>query len=189
MVMDDELPTPRLKIRSIALAVIAAGGLAYASVAHGWAIDPIADRMGGAVEYGLRARQDCAGAGCQVRAFTELTPPPSSTLRAFGWVTSIACWSAAVTLLLSALLVAVNRLVVRPMAPTTIALLSLLVGMISGCVFVAQARAIGTVGWTFWVFGVATVLGIVAAQGLARFKPGDPFWDNPPPVTDDPDKW
>jgi hypothetical protein len=79
--------------------------------------------------------------------------------------------------------------VLRPMAPTTIALLSLLVGMISGCVFVAQARAIGTVGWTFWVFGVATVLGIVAAQGLARFKPGDPFWDNPPPVTDDPDKW
>jgi hypothetical protein len=187
--MDDELPTRTIKIRSILLALVSAAGLAYASFAHSWAIDPIADRMGGVLQYGLRARQDCAGADCQVRAFTEMVAPPSSTLRAFGWVTSIACWSAAVTLLLSALLVAVNRLVVRPMAPTTVALLSLLVGMIGGCVFVAQARAIGTVGWTFWVFGIAVVLGIIAAQGLARFKPGDPFWDNPPPVTDDPDKW
>jgi len=33
------------------------------------------------------------------------------------------------------------------------------------------------------------VLGLLAAQRLARFKPGDPYWDNPPPVTDDPDRW
>jgi hypothetical protein len=203
--MDNEAkPTRGFQVISIALALLAAGALAFASMSHAWAVDPVGGRLG----YGLRARQDCDADGCRLTPFTALRRAPgepiaievtsasgatargpSSTLRAFGWATSAACWAAAVTLLLSAALVAMGRLFFRPIAATTLALLSLIVGMISGCVFVAQAREIGTVGWAFWVFGVATVVGIVAAQRLARFKPSDPFWDNPPLVTDDPDKW
>jgi hypothetical protein len=203
--MDDEAALTRgFQVVSIALALLAAGALAFASVSYAWAVDPVGERMG----YGLRSRQDCDAEGCRRTPFVALSRgagdgievtvtsasgararAPSSTLRAFGWVTSIACWAAAVTLLLSAVLVAIGKLFFRPIAVTTLALLALIVGMIAGCVFVAQAREIGTVGWAFWVFGVGTVVGIVAAQRLARFKPSDPFWDHPPPVTDDPDKW
>ena len=198
---DDATPSRGFQVISIALALMAAGALAFASMSYAWAVDPVGERLG----YGLRSRQDCDADGCRVTPFLALqrgadeiavtsasgaaARGPSSTLRAFGWVTSIACWVAAVTLLLSAVLVAIGKLFFRPIAATTLALLALIVGMIAGCVFVAQAREIGTVGWTFWVFGVATVVGIVAAQRLARFKPSDPYWDNPPPVTDDPDKW
>jgi hypothetical protein len=198
MTMDDAAPTRGFQVISIGLALLAAGALAYASLSHTWAIEPVRGELG----YGLRARQDCSADGCHRTAFTDIaasdiavesahrrTAVPSSTLRAFGWVTSIASWIAAGMLIVSSVLVAVGRLFFRPIAATTLALLALIVGMIAGCVFVAQAREIGTVGVSFWIFGVAVVIGIVAAQRLARFKPGDPFWDSPPPVTDDPDKW
>jgi len=186
---DEPVLTRTFQVISILLALIAAGALAFASVSHAWAVE-----VRGDVGLGLRARQDCDADGCVRTSFPALRAaggahPPSSTLVAFGWVTAIASWIAAGTLLLSAVLVALGRLFFRPIAATTLALLALIVGMIAGCVFVAQGREIGTVGWSFWVFGVATVVGIVAAQRLARFKPGDPFWDNPPAVTDDPDKW
>src|SRR5262245_10015643 len=148
----DGPPTTKDKVSSIALALLAAGGLFYASFAHAWAVDPISGHTG----YGLRARQDCDDAGCRVTPFVALKAPvattpgaPSSTLRAFGWATAIASWIAGGGLILSALLVAIGKLIVRPMALTTIALLGLVVAMISGCVFVAQAREIGTVGWNF----------------------------------------
>jgi hypothetical protein len=188
---EDQAPTAKSKVTSIVLALIAAGGLVFASLAHAWAVDPIGDHTG----YGLRARQDCDDRGCVTTPFLEVKATmrqaevPTPTLRAFGWATAIASWIAAGALVLAALLVAIDKLIVRPVAPTTIGLLALVVALISGCVFVAQARMIGTVGWNFWVFGVAVVVGIVGAQGLARFKPGDPFWDDPPTATDDLDKW
>ena len=197
----EDAPSRGFQVISIVLALLSAAALGFASMSYAWAVDPVGGRVG----YGLRARQDCDADGCRQTSFIALQRSadeievvsargasargPSSTLRAFGWVTSISCWIAAGMLVLSSVLVVLGRLFFRPIAATTLALLALIVGMIAGCVFVAQAREIGTVGWTFWVFGVGTVVGIVAAQRLARFKPSDPFWDNPPPVTDDPDKW
>jgi len=105
---------------------------------------------------------------------------PTAPLRAFGWITAIALWIAMATLLLSAALVLRGTMFYRPMSPTTMSLLAQLVALIAGCVFVAQARALGTVGPAFWVFGPSIVVGIIAAQQLAKFRPPDPYWDNPP---------
>ena len=68
----------------------------------------------------------------------------------------------------------------KPIAPTSVALLSLFFLLICGCLFVAtnplRGKGFSAVGvsWPFWLFGVATVVGIVAAQMLAKFKKVDP---------------
>jgi hypothetical protein len=55
-----------------------------------------------------------------------------------------------------------------------------MVGLISGCVFVATkpgpAGMVG-VGMSFWLFGAGVVMGIVGAQMLAKvIRPPDPEW-------------
>ena len=64
------------------------------------------------------------------------------------------------------------------MAPPTLALLAIIVGIITGCVFIATkpgpAGFVGA-GLSFWMFGGGCVLGIAAAQMLARVnRPLDP---------------
>jgi hypothetical protein len=62
------------------------------------------------------------------------------------------------------------------MAPTSISLLLLFLTLIVGMIFVAtnptkgEAMQLG-VGWTFWIFGVGVVGGIVGSQMLNKFKP------------------
>ena len=61
-----------------------------------------------------------------------------------------------------------------PIAPTTVALLALMLGLITGCVFVATKP--GPAGWvgvgtSFWMFGAGAVLGIAAAQRFHGFGP------------------
>ena len=63
-----------------------------------------------------------------------------------------------------------------------LAVIFLFLALIAGCVFVATNPSRGTtlqlgVGWSFWVFGVGVVGGIVGAQLLAKFKPveHDPY--------------
>lgn len=63
-------------------------------------------------------------------------------------------------------------------SPTTIALLSIFVAMITGCIFVATkpgyAGMVG-VSWSFWAFGAGTVVGIASAQMIAKLiRPIDP---------------
>ena len=58
-----------------------------------------------------------------------------------------------------------------PVSPTTFALLGLMVGLVTGCVFVAtKPGAVGAVGvsWSFWTFGAGAVAGIAATHLLAR---------------------
>jgi hypothetical protein len=62
--------------------------------------------------------------------------------------------------------------------PTTIALLGVMIGLLTGCVFVAtkpgEAGSVG-VAWSFWAFGLGAVTGLAGAQLLARqLRPADP---------------
>ncbi|MGH9883906.1 MAG: hypothetical protein ACREBE_00135, partial [bacterium] len=54
----------------------------------------------------------------------------------------------------------------------------IMIGLISGCVFVATKPGdVGTVGvaWSFWAFGIGSVAGIAGAQLLAKqIRPADP---------------
>jgi len=186
----DKPPGTAAKVTAIALAAVAAAALMVATFSSYWAIELPSAGIG----LGLRGQTACVGGACETTSYAELAAQPDAegafrSLYWFGWITTGAAWLGAAMLVVSALLVAVGRMFYRPMTPTTLALLALGVALITGCVFVALARPVGTVGWAFWVFGVGVVLGLLAAQRLARFKPGDPYWDNPPPVTDDPDRW
>jgi hypothetical protein len=67
-----------------------------------------------------------------------------------------------------------------PIAPTTIALLGVMIGLITGCVFIATKpgpTGMVGVGLSFWIFGVGCVMGIAAAQMMAKVnRPPDPEW-------------
>jgi hypothetical protein len=73
-----------------------------------------------------------------------------------------------------------KRLALR--VPTTsIALLAIMAGLLTGCLFIAKKPGSDTgydavgVGPSFWAFAIACVVGIAGAQMLARFiKPIDP---------------
>jgi hypothetical protein len=65
-------------------------------------------------------------------------------------------------------------------APASLALLSLFLALIFACIFVATNPTKGSafqlgVGWSFWLFGVGVVTGIVGAQMLMKFKPAPDY--------------
>jgi hypothetical protein len=96
----------------------------------------------------------------------------------FGWIAFIACIVAAVSLAIVAALSIARRRVLWPIMPTTTALLGLMIGVVTGCVFVAiKPGAGGFVGvsYGFWVFGAGCVLGLAAAILLNKvIRPLDP---------------
>lgn len=64
-----------------------------------------------------------------------------------------------------------GKRMVLPVMPTTLAVLGLLVGIVTGCVFVATKPEETTsmaVGWTFMVFGGAVITGLAAVFPLNR---------------------
>jgi len=104
----------------------------------------------------------------------------SSAFVPAGWVTLVAILLSSLGLLAAAALAWRTIAKDLPVAPTTIALLGGMVGLISGCVFVATKPGppgmVG-VGLSFWMFGVGVVMGIVGAQMLAKvIRPPDPEW-------------
>lgn len=107
---------------------------------------------------------------------------PSDVFPIAGWITFGLCFLSAAALIASGATALGKGVPTRPFAPTSLALTSIFFGLISGMVFVAlnptRNKGIALVGvsYAFWIFGVATVAGIVAAQKLNRFKkiyPGD----------------
>jgi hypothetical protein len=77
-------------------------------------------------------------------------------------------------------LVAKGKFFLGSVAPTSLALLSLFLTLILACVFVATNPTKGSamqlgVGWSFWLFGVGVVTGIVGAQMLNKFKPAPDY--------------
>jgi hypothetical protein len=95
-----------------------------------------------------------------------------------GWITFVGNLVAAAALLAAAAIAAARKRPALPISPASVALLALMVSLIVGCVFLATkpggVTGVG-VAWAFWVFAVGVVVGIAAAQLLAKLiRPPDP---------------
>lgn len=183
---DDEDPTaaqsPRRAL-GIGLALLSAACLIAACFSHRW----LANRHRGDLGYSLLSYEDCRS-GCQVASNfqvyenTKETPFEEKRVSlAFplaGAVAFGALLVAAIALLAAAAISAADRRPDLPVFPTTIALLGVMIGLLTGCVFVAtkpgEAGSVG-VAWSFWAFGLGSVTGLAGAQLLARqLRPADP---------------
>ena len=180
--------TPRdNRMLAVVLAVIAAGLLIFAAVSRSWLANPAFD-----IGFGPRGCHGCSivgGAGGDVSnaAFVEMvreTDPThadkitSSAFAPMGWATLGLCIVSALGLLGAAFLGYTKQRRTLPIAPTTVALLGLMLSLITACVFVAtKPGGPGFVGISmgFWAYGVAAVMGIASAQMLAKLiRPEDP---------------
>jgi glycine/D-amino acid oxidase-like deaminating enzyme len=183
---DEGEPKRPNAIVAIALAVVAAACLVYAAFTHAWLVN---DNPGEQIVFGLRDNSQCTGSDCvhrtnselikELRDFSEASARDASVAFApFGWITLVASLLATLGLVGAAGIAANGKKPDLPMTPATLALLGIMVGLISGCVFVATKPGpsgyVG-VGLSFWGFGAGCVLGIAAAQLLAKVnRPLDP---------------
>ena len=128
----------------------------------------------------LRARLNPAtdDAEYAAAASDEADKVTSSAFAPMGWLTFAASIIGGVSLLVCSFLAFQKKKVDLKVAPTTIALLALLIGMITACVFVAtKPLGPGGVGvqYTFWIYGAGLVMGLATAQMLAKMlRPEDP---------------
>jgi hypothetical protein len=105
---------------------------------------------------------------------------PSGAFAPMGLVALISAAVGGLSLFLMAFLAIKRKKVESPIQPAQVALLSILLSLITGCAFIATKpggdRGIG-VGYSFWIFGVSAVVGIVGAQILNKLiKPPDKAW-------------
>jgi hypothetical protein len=177
---------------AILLAIIAAAGLAVAAFAPKWLADSM-DRDSG---FGLLEYTECGDPCVTVTNFElidtinaeidrviemnktrdpreQLSVPtrPWSGFAYVGWMAWLSCLLAAGGLLVAAALAIARKRIEWPVMPTTVVVLALIIGMVSGCVFVATKPAaieLMGVGWTFGAFGGALVFGIAAVFPLNR---------------------
>lgn len=183
-----------------ALCAVAAACLIYAGFTHAWLVN--ASRYT-EVGFGLRTNYECsasysfdgsAGASAQkctdhtnaelIKKWRDMGPEAAKlTSGAFvptGWITFIVALLAALGLAAAAVLGFLQKTPDLPIAPTTIALLGIMVGLITGCVFVATKpgpTGMVGVGMSFWIFGVGCVMGIAGAQMMAKLnRPLEPEW-------------
>jgi hypothetical protein len=184
--------SPRTKILTAAFALAAVAALALASFSGRWMTVTVEGSTG---EFGLRSMDASYGDEHQAESLSSYVSDvkdgggtASSAFWIAGWICSIALWVAAAMLAVAALLMLAGRFVVRPVAPTTLALVALAIGLISGVVFVAEkpAREMGP-GVACYLFAFGELAGIIATILVARIRPSDPDWDNPQPF--DEDKW
>ena len=192
---DDEVPTKDRRMLAIGLCLAAAVFMAYAAFSHRWLSNGNKH-----LEYGMGLQKsfECAksdrGWDCewisnkdfvaQMKEIEKVDPGHRKLYSAAwipaGWVTLISILLSSLGLFASAGLAFQRIHKEWPIAPTTVALLGGMVGLISGCVFVAtkpgEPGMVG-VGLSFWVFGVGVVMGIVGAQMAAKvIRPPDPEW-------------
>jgi len=174
-------PTPRGV--GIGLGLLAAGCLLVACFSHRW----LANKYRGDLGYSPISYQQC-NASCatwsnfQMFEIASHSEGPSDRMtRAFpiaGAAAFAALLAASAGLVVAAAIALANRRPALPVSPTTIALLGLMLGLLSGCVFVAtKPGALGALAlsWSFWAFGLGAVTGIAATHLLARqIRPADP---------------
>lgn len=188
--MTDEAPKGSNRALGIVLALVAGAALIYAAVTKQWLANGNTYEQ---ISFGLRDMSQCGSAfgekDCDhysngefvqhLREFGESSAINTSPAFApMGWITLVACLLAALGLLAAAALAIANKKPDLPMTPSTLALLAIIIGIITGCVFIATkpgpAGFVGA-GLSFWVFGGGCVLGIAAAQMLAKVnRPLDP---------------
>ena len=190
--MSDEEPAPKRPNRmvAVALALVAGAALVFAAVTDKWLTNGNEYEQ---ISFGLRSMSQCGHelgeTPCdarsnsafvqQLRDFGESAAMnTSSAFAPMGWITLIAALLAALGLFAAAAIALTGKKPDLPMSPSTLALLGIIVGIITGCVFIATkpgpAGFVGA-GLSFWVFGGGCVLGIAAAQLLAKVnRPLDP---------------
>lgn len=155
---------------------------------------------GGGIDggMGLRSLEVCMGGECESMTNKELIDKHNEQVKEMkemgyggkaeeksaifwiaGYLTLVCGLLSVLALAASAAMVAKDKFVTKPMAPTSAALLFLFIGLLGAVLFLVtnptrgMAFQLGT-GWGFWVFGVASIAGIAAAQMLVKFKPADP---------------
>ena len=184
--------SPRTKILTAALAFVSVAALALASFSGRWMM---ASDEGSTGTFGLRSAEMCFEGTCEststaefVDAVNEGGGTATSAFTYAGWACSIALWLAAASLAAAAALMLAGRFIVWPVAPTTLALVGLAIGLISGVVFVAEKPSphLGP-GVACYLFAGGELAGIIATILVARIRPADPDWDDPQPF--DEDKW
>lgn len=179
------------------LCAAAAACLLYAAFTESWLVNA---GLYGEIGFGLRGNHECssslASLGGESQTCIELSNSAylekwramgeqganltSSAFVPAGWITFILALLAALGLAVAAGFGAMKKPMTLPIAPTTVALLGVMIGLISGCVFVATkpgpAGMVG-VGLSFWLFGIGCVMGIAGAQMMAKVnRPPEPEW-------------
>lgn len=182
------------------LCAAAAACLIYAAFTHAWLVN--ASRYTD-VGFGLRKNFECGtsysfdGAeehekracawhtnAALIEKWRDMGPEAarmtSSAFVPTGWITFIAALAGALGLAAAAAFGAMKKQMRGPVAPTTIGLLGVMIGLITGCVFIATkpgpAGMVG-VGLSFWLFGIGCVMGIAGAQMMAKVnRPPDEEW-------------
>lgn len=180
------VPLPELPPRpaiAIVLCVVAATLLAAACMSKRWLANGN-DRV--SVAYGLIRNTECLEGQCTTRPNRELptllqSHPPKEMSAAFvpaGYITLGASALAIVCLVICALIALGRSRLHLPISPASLALLSLMVALIAGSVFIATKPGMRSrvgVDWSFVVFGVAVVTGIAGAQRIsAALHASDP---------------
>lgn len=185
MTNDDITSPPREPPRavSVLLSLVAAGCLVVACFSHRW----LTNKHAGDFGYSPLSYQQCQTTCTTISNFQVVKNSEdlrleekrvSSAFPIAGLATFIVLLVAAAGLVIAAAIATANRRPNLAISPTTFALLGVMMGLLTGCVFVAtKPGGVGAVGigWSFWAFGVGSVAGIAGAQLLAkRIRPQDP---------------
>jgi hypothetical protein len=175
-----EQTTNNNRMLGVGLALAAAACLVYAALSRHWLVDGRVQVM-----FGLRDNISCGlPESCDPISNSEFVDSilrmagnssemASPAFSPMGWATTITCLLAALGLAGAGALGLAKKRPMLPISPSTIALLAIMAGLITGCVFVAtKPGGVGFVGvgLGFWLFGIGSVAGIAGAQLLAKIN-------------------
>jgi hypothetical protein len=176
------------RVIGIGFGVLAIVLLVFAPLSRSWLVSP---NRSDAAGFGLRIAWTCEldsddcretsnsgyverlqeaseGVGFSTRASSLFAP--------IGWITFITCLAAAATLAMAVGLAVARKQPQLPIAPTSVTILSVVIALIAGCLFLAMRpdTSVGP-GWAFWAFGAGCVLGFLGAHTLNKVnRPPDP---------------
>ena len=192
-----ENPAQKRKIAMI-LAFVSAALIVATLFTHGWL------RAGGGMDagFGLMSVKGCHEGACSSVSNKELIDGINKEVKrakAMGysdpsleekspvfWLTGYATLGlgllAVAGLVAAGVTLGQGKLMLRPVAPTSVAMVCLFLSLVTACIFVATNPTRGGmselgqmgVGWGFWIFGIGTVVGIVAVPMILKFKPVEP---------------
>jgi len=180
----------RRRTIAIALAFVSAAGLLVACIGDRWLLTPEGDRLVIALHGATVCKGECASVSsselldqldqqiAQLKkdpnpAVQRAIPrPPWHGFPVVGFMALALSVIAAAGLLWAAVIALQRKRPELAIMPTTIAVISLALAIITGCIFVATKPGLYedslTVGWTFWVFGVGVVSGLASVFPLNR---------------------
>jgi len=104
----------------------------------------------------------------------------SGTFPWMGILTLILALVSAIAMFITAWFGAMKKRAEWPVSPVNVALSGLMLGLVTGCIFLATKpggqQGVG-VGYSFWMFAIGTMMGIVGVQILNKLvKPAEKAW-------------